>query len=61
MSILTLLLVFLFVGIGLYLINRFVPMDAKIKIILNWTVVIFLVIWLLKAFGIFSILGNTHV
>lgn len=61
MSILTLLLVFLFVGIGLYLINRFVPMDAKVKTILNWVVIIFLIVWLLKAFGLFAVLGNARI
>ncbi len=52
MSIFTILLVLVVVGLVLYLVNRFVPMDAKIKTILNWAVVIILLFWLLKGFGI---------
>ena len=36
----------------LYCINRFVPMDTRIKQILNIVVVICVVVWLLYAFGI---------
>lgn len=43
----TLIVVLLIVGIALYLINNYVPMDPKIKNILNIVVVIFVVIWLL--------------
>lgn len=54
MSLLTILIVLVVVGVILWLINSYIPMDAKIKNILNWVVVIFLVIWLLKAFGVFD-------
>lgn len=43
----TLIVVLLIVGIALYLINNYVPMDPKIKQILNIVVVIFVIIWLL--------------
>ncbi|MEO8210971.1 MAG: Thivi_2564 family membrane protein [bacterium] len=42
------------VGVLLWLINRFIPMDGKIKSILNIVVVIAVILWLLSAFGIFS-------
>jgi hypothetical protein len=42
------------VGLVLWLINRFIPMDYKIKQILNIVVVIAVIIWLLKAFGLLS-------
>lgn len=61
MGILTILLVLIVVGVLLWLINAYIPMDAKIKSLLNIIVVIFLVIWLLKAFGIISMLGNVRV
>lgn len=61
MSILTILIVLVIVGLALYLINRFIPMDAKIKTILNWAVVIVLIIWLLKGLGILSFLGDAHI
>ena len=47
MSLLTLLVALVAVGVVLYCINRFVPMDAKIKTILNVVVIIVLVVWLL--------------
>jgi hypothetical protein len=43
----TLIVVLLVVGVVLYLINNYVPMDPKIKNILNIVVVIAVVIWLL--------------
>lgn len=61
MSILTVLIVLVVVGLALYLINRFIPMDARIKTILNWVVIIFIIIWLLKAFGIFAYLGGAKI
>lgn len=54
MPLLTVLIVLVIAGVILYLINRYVPMDAKIKTILNWVVVIILVIWLLKVFGVWG-------
>jgi hypothetical protein len=42
------------IGLLLWLINQYVPMDGKIKKILNVVVVVILVIWLLNVFGIVS-------
>ena len=50
--ILNILLVLVIVGVGLYLINKYVPMAEPVKTILNVVVVLLLVIWLLKMFGI---------
>jgi len=50
MPILTLLIVLVVVGVVLYLVNNFIPMDAKIKQILNVVVVVLVVIWLLSMF-----------
>ena len=61
MPILTILLVLIIVGVLLYLVNAYVPMDGKIKNLLNIVVVIFLVIWLLKAFGVLSMLGAARI
>jgi hypothetical protein len=49
------------VGVLLWLINRFIPMDGKIKQILNIVVVIAVVLWLLSAFGLIGNLGNIRV
>jgi hypothetical protein len=56
------ILVFLIVvGVLLWLVNRFIPMQGTIKKILNGVVVIAVVLWLLNIFGLFSSLGNIHV
>ena len=61
MSLLTILIVLIVVGVILWLINNYVPMDRKIKSILNIVVVILVVIWLLKAFGLFDSLKSFKV
>jgi hypothetical protein len=61
MPILTIILVLIVVGVLLYLINRYIPMDGKIKNILNIVVVICLIIWLLKVFGVLGGLSNVTV
>ncbi|WP_394799437.1 Thivi_2564 family membrane protein [Ferruginibacter lapsinanis] len=60
MPILTILIVLIVVGVLLWLVNTYLPMDRKIKNILNIVVVIVVVIWLLKAFGVLSSLNNLH-
>ena len=52
MDILPILITIVVVGVLLWLVNRYIPMDGKIKNILNIVIVICLIIWLLKAFGI---------
>lgn len=49
------------VGVLLWLVNRFIPMQATIKSILNGVVVIAVVLWLLNAFGLFHSLARIHV
>ena len=60
MPLLTILIVIVVVGVVLWLINTYLPMDRKIKSILNAVVVIVLIIWLLKAFGLLDSLSNLH-
>lgn len=50
---LSLIITLIVVGVCLWLINTQVPMDAKIKNILNVVVVICVVVWLLAQFGVF--------
>lgn len=40
------------VGVLLYLVNNLIPMDAKIKQIINIVVLIAVVLWLLSVFGV---------
>jgi hypothetical protein len=43
------------VGVILWLVNSYIPMDSKIKRILNVVAVILVIIWLLRVFGILDI------
>lgn len=52
MSIIGLLVFLIIIGVVLYLINSLIPMDPKIKTIINVLVVLFVVVWLLNATGI---------
>lgn len=61
MSLLSIVLVLIVVGVLLWLINTYIPMDGKIKSILNAVVVIVVVLWLLQAFGILGELGAVRV
>ncbi len=61
MPVLTILVVLIVVGVLLWLVNTYIPMDQKIKNILNIVVVIIVVIWLLKAFGLLSSISKVHV
>lgn len=61
MSLLTILLTLLVAGVILYLINTYVPLDAKIKKIINIVFVIVVILWLLKAFGLWAYIANVKV
>lgn len=54
MPIINLIVVLAIVGVILYLINRYLPMDGKIKSILNIVVVIAVILWLLRSFGLLN-------
>jgi predicted membrane protein len=58
MSLMSVVLVLIVVGVLLWLVNRYIPMDGKIKTILNIVVVIAVVLWLLYGFGIISRTGS---
>jgi hypothetical protein len=51
MPLINLVIALVVVGVLLWLINTYIPMDGKIKQILNVVVVIAVVIWLLQVFG----------
>ena len=61
MPLLTILIVLIVVGVLLWLVNSYIPMDRKIKSILNLVVVIAVVIWLLKAFGLLDSLKGLKI
>jgi hypothetical protein len=61
MPLLTVLIVLIVAGVILWLVNTYIPMDRKIKNILNVVVVIVIIIWLLKVFGVLDSLNKVHV
>jgi hypothetical protein len=61
MSLIGLILTLVVVGVLLWLVNNYVPMDAKIKTIINVVVVIVVVIWLLQVFGVLGSLRDIRI
>lgn len=61
MPLLTILIILIVAGVILWLVNNYIPMDRKIKNILNAVVVIVVVIWLLQVFGILGSMKNLRV
>jgi hypothetical protein len=61
MPLIQLLEVLIVVGVLLWLVNRFIPMQSSIKSILNGVVVIAVVLWLLNVFGLFHSISSIHV
>ena len=47
-------------GVVMWLVNRFIPMAAPIKVLVNVVVVILVVILLLQAFGLWHRMGKVH-
>jgi len=52
MPLITLVMTLVVVGLILWLINNYIPMDGTIKKILNVVVVIVVILWLLSVFGL---------
>jgi hypothetical protein len=61
MPLINLVMVLVVVGVLLWLINTYLPMDGKIKTILNVVVVIAVVLWLLQSFGILGSLSGIKI
>lgn len=61
MPLIHVIVVLIAVGVLLWLINRFIPMARSIKSIMNAVVVIAVVLWLMKVFGMLSYLYTIRV
>jgi hypothetical protein len=61
MPLIQILLVLIVVGVLLWLVNSFIPMQSTIKSILNAVVVIVVVLWLLNIFGLFHSLNHIRI
>ncbi len=54
MPLIQLVVALIVVGVLLWAVNNYIPMDGKIKQILNVVVVIAVVLWLLQVFGLLN-------
>jgi hypothetical protein len=61
MPLITVVIVLIVVGVLLWAANTYIPMDHKIKTIMNIVVVIAVVLWLLNAFGVLGSLESIHI
>jgi hypothetical protein len=61
MPLVTVVITLCVVGLLLWMVNRFIPMQGQIKGILNGVVVIAVVLWLMKIFGLFDYLSQFRV
>jgi hypothetical protein len=61
MPLLNIVIALIVVGVGLWLINRFIPMASSIKTILNVVVVVAVGVWVLQAVGIWGQISSFRV
>ena len=61
MSLVGLVLVLVVVGVALWLINSYIPMQSTIKKILNAVVIIVVILWILRAFGLLDNIQSIHI
>ena len=59
MPLIEIVVVLIVVGVLLWLVNTYIPMAAPIKSLLNAVVVIVMVVWILKVFGLWHYI--THI
>ena len=61
MPLIQLVIVLVVVGVVLWVINSYIPMQATIKRILNVVVVVVVIVWLLSVFGFIGDLSKIRV
>lgn len=61
MSLIGIVLTLVVVGVILWLVNKYIPMQSTIKKILNAVVIIVVILWLLSTFGIIDGLENIRI
>jgi hypothetical protein len=61
MSLINIVITLIVVGVLLWAVNTYIPMDGKIKKILNVIVVLVVVVWLLQVFGVLGSLSNIRI
>ena len=60
MPLINVVIALVIVGVLLWLVNTYIPMQGMIKSILNAVVVIAVILWLLYGFGILTHSGDIH-
>ena len=61
MTIFSLIITIVIVGVALFVVNRAIPMDANIKMVLNVVVILLLVLWVADAFVDLGTIGHTRI
>jgi len=61
MPIINVVIALIVVGFLLWLVNTYMPMDGKIKNILNIVVVVAVILWLLQVFGVLGSISAIRV
>jgi hypothetical protein len=61
MPLMNVLVTLIVMGVLLWLVNSYIPMDGKIKRILNVVAVIAVVLWVLNVFGLFGNIKNIQI
>jgi hypothetical protein len=61
MDLITIIIVLIVVGVVLWLINTYLPMQGTIKSLLNGVVVIAVVLWLMRIFGLLDYLNTINI
>jgi hypothetical protein len=61
MTLVSVVVVLVLVGLLLWLINTYIPMAAAIKSVLNVVVFIVVAIWLLQGFGLVGNIPGVHI
>jgi hypothetical protein len=61
MPLVTVVIYLIVIGVLLWLVNNYIPMDAKIKQIINVVVIVVVILWLLRVFGVMGPLSRIRV
>ncbi len=61
MTLVGIVIVLIIIGVLLYVVNTFIPMDAKIKTVLNIVVLLVVILWLVQIFGLLGPINSIRV
>jgi hypothetical protein len=60
-TLIDIVLIFVVIGLVMWLINAYIPMTAGIKSLLNIVVFVVVLIWVLRIFGLVGEIPGVHV